>query len=189
MLRFAEINPIKVEDRGDFILGAESPLEYEEVQRRLSGSRGNRVFSFFGVEAPVHEASKKNILHLEQKALKKVAKAAAVKGTGETKTVSSLAQEKLGATQRLKRTKRGHCPGSKAARAPKKARTEEPIREVEGAGCSCSPFLSDTAIPAQPLHQALPDSPPHDKASSPQGSLMVSVSPFEPESDEWGNQY
>lgn len=90
-LHFVEINSIKVKDRGDFILGAESPSEYKEVQRRLGGSWGNRVFSFFSVEAPVREASKKNILHLEQKALKKAAKVSNTKGVAAGKTILPLA--------------------------------------------------------------------------------------------------
>ena len=41
-----------MEARADDILGPMSGSEYDLLQTKLGGTRGNRVFSFFEIEAP-----------------------------------------------------------------------------------------------------------------------------------------
>ena len=50
-LRHAEIDAAEVEARADDILGPMSGSEYDLLQTKLGGTRGNRVFSFFEIEA------------------------------------------------------------------------------------------------------------------------------------------
>lgn len=110
------------------------------------------------MEAPIREATKKKILYLEQKALKKATKVIAMKDTDRAKGAPTLAQEKPGATQHLKRTKRGHHPSSKASRASQRSRIENvaPGDKVEEDGRPSSPSPSNATITAMPIHQAAP---------------------------------
>jgi len=45
-----------VETRADEMLGPVSGNEYDLLLPKLAGARGNRVFSFFGIEAPQRAA-------------------------------------------------------------------------------------------------------------------------------------
>ena len=54
-----------METRADEMLGPVSGNEYDLLLSKLAGARGNRVFSFFGIEAPQHAAT------LEKKKQKK----------------------------------------------------------------------------------------------------------------------
>lgn len=83
------------------------------MQKKLGGSQGNHIFSFFKIDAPIHEAMKKNILYLEKKAQKKIAKLAATKGAEDSKPTLPVVQEKPGITKHLERTKKGRHPSSK----------------------------------------------------------------------------
>ena len=56
MSLFSEIDVAEVETSADEILGPMSGNEYDLLLSKLAGARGNRVFSFFGIEAPQHVA-------------------------------------------------------------------------------------------------------------------------------------
>jgi len=43
---------VEVATRADEMLGPVSGNEYDLLLSKLAGARGNRVFSFFGIEAP-----------------------------------------------------------------------------------------------------------------------------------------
>jgi len=50
------INAAEVETRADEILGPVSGTEYDLLLSKLAGTWGNRVFSFFEIEAPQRSA-------------------------------------------------------------------------------------------------------------------------------------
>ena len=50
------MNPIAIETLADEVLGAEVAKEYTLLKAKLGGTRSNRVFAFFGVEAPQRTA-------------------------------------------------------------------------------------------------------------------------------------
>ena len=50
------INTTEVETRADEILGPVSGTEYDLLLSKLAGTWGNRVFSFFEIEAPQRSA-------------------------------------------------------------------------------------------------------------------------------------
>ena len=56
MSSFLEIDVVEVETRADEMLGQVSGNEYDLLLSKLAGARGNRVFSFFGIEAPKRAA-------------------------------------------------------------------------------------------------------------------------------------
>ncbi|KAK8458374.1 hypothetical protein SEVIR_3G365901v4 [Setaria viridis] len=56
LLLCADIDVKEVEERANIILGPESTKEYNEVEKRLDGSRSNRVF-FFGIQSGTREAT------------------------------------------------------------------------------------------------------------------------------------
>ena len=56
MSSFSEIDVAEVETRADEMLGQVSGNEYDLLLSKLAGARGNRVFSFFGIEAPQRAA-------------------------------------------------------------------------------------------------------------------------------------
>ena len=56
MSSFSEIDVAEVETSADEILGPVSGNEYDLLLSKLAGARGNRVFSFFGIEAPQRAA-------------------------------------------------------------------------------------------------------------------------------------
>lgn len=104
------------------------------------------------------------------------------------KPIPSVVQEKPETTKHLELTKKGCSPSSKASRVPRKARTDEPMlkgSDGEEAGRSSLSRPGDAAILAQPLHQVHPPTPlAGARASSPIESLLVLLSPLQPESDE-----
>ena len=51
MSSFSEIDVAEVETCADEMLGPVSGNEYDLLLSKLAGARGNRVFSFFGIEA------------------------------------------------------------------------------------------------------------------------------------------
>jgi len=53
---FSEIDAAEVDIRADEMLGQVSGNEYDLLLSKLAGARGNRVFSFFGIEAPQRAA-------------------------------------------------------------------------------------------------------------------------------------
>jgi hypothetical protein len=81
----------KVEAHGDFILGPVSPKEYKETVAELNGSRTNRVFEFFKVNARIGFAK-----HREAAERKAAALAAAEADAGETTTSPRAAPKRAG---------------------------------------------------------------------------------------------
>jgi hypothetical protein len=53
---FVDVNPVSVEVLADEVLGAEAAKEHTLLESKLGGTRNNRVFAFFGTEAPRHVA-------------------------------------------------------------------------------------------------------------------------------------
>jgi hypothetical protein len=49
---FADVNPISIEVLVDEDLGAEATKEHTLLKAKLGGTQNNRVFTFFGIEAP-----------------------------------------------------------------------------------------------------------------------------------------
>jgi hypothetical protein len=83
----------KVEAHGDFILSPVSPKEYKETAAELNGSRTNRVFEFFKVNAPERIGFAK---HREAAERKAAALAAAEADAGETTTSPRAAPKRAG---------------------------------------------------------------------------------------------
>jgi hypothetical protein len=83
----------KVEAHGDFILGPVSPKEYKDTVAELNGSRTNRVFEFFKINAPERVGFTKHCEAAERKA---AALAAADADAGETATSPCAAPKKAG---------------------------------------------------------------------------------------------
>jgi hypothetical protein len=83
----------KVEAHGDFILGPVSPKEYKETVAELNGSRTNRVFEFFKVNAPERIGFAK---HREATERKAAALAAAEADASETATSPRAAPKRVG---------------------------------------------------------------------------------------------
>jgi hypothetical protein len=83
----------KVEAHGDFILGPVSPKEYKDTVAELNGSRTNRVFKFFKVNAPERVGFAKHSEPAERKA---AALAAAEADAGETATSPHAAPKRAG---------------------------------------------------------------------------------------------
>jgi hypothetical protein len=73
----------KVEAHGDFILSPVPPKEYKETDAELNGSRTNRVFEFFKVNAPERIGFDKHHEAAERKA---ATLAAAEADAGKTAT-------------------------------------------------------------------------------------------------------
>ena len=55
-LRLSEIDAAEVETHADQMLGQVFRTEYDLLLSKLAGTRGNQVFSFFGIEAPQRAA-------------------------------------------------------------------------------------------------------------------------------------
>jgi hypothetical protein len=83
----------KVEAHGDFILGPVSPKKYKETVAELNGSRTNRVFEFFKVNALERIGFAKHRKVAERKA---AALAAADADAGETATSPRAAPKRAG---------------------------------------------------------------------------------------------
>jgi hypothetical protein len=83
----------KVEAHGDFILGPVSPKEYKDTVVELNGSRTNRVFEFFKINAPERVGFAK---HREAAERKAAALASAEADAGETATSPRVAPKKAG---------------------------------------------------------------------------------------------
>jgi hypothetical protein len=83
----------KVEAHDDFILGPVSPKEYKETVAELNGSRTNRVFEFFKVNAPERIGFAK---HREAAERKAAALTAAEADAGETATSPRAAPKRAG---------------------------------------------------------------------------------------------
>jgi hypothetical protein len=83
----------KVEAHGDFILSPVSPKEYKDTVAKLNGSRTNRVFEFFKVNAPERIGFAK---HREAAERKAVALAAVEADAGETATSPRAAPKRAG---------------------------------------------------------------------------------------------
>jgi hypothetical protein len=83
----------KVEAHGDFILGPVSPKEYKDTVAELNGSRTNRVFEFFKVNALERIGFTKHSEAAERKA---AALAAAKADVGETVTSPRAAPKRAG---------------------------------------------------------------------------------------------
>ena len=79
------MNPIAIETLADEVLGAKAAKEYTLLKAKLGGTRSNRVFAFFGVEAP-QRVAKAQLIEAEGKKKMK-AEAAGVAG-GKAKRVS-----------------------------------------------------------------------------------------------------
>ena len=86
------INAAEVETRADEILGPVSGTEYDLLLSKLAGTWGNRVFSFFEIEAPQRSAKAQLATQI---AMSKTAGAGGTTATLEKK----------------KRKKRGSGPG------------------------------------------------------------------------------
>jgi hypothetical protein len=163
-----------VEAQGDFILGPVSSKEYKDTVAELNGSRTNRVFEFFKVNAPERVGFAK---HREAAERKAAALAAAEADAGETATSPRAAPKKAGkrgtaaaataTTEGRARKKRG---GRLADPSPKRTR----VVDVKTG-------LIEDVIAAVPLRSAAPSAGAGGEASGP---LLVPLSPKEKDSDD-----
>jgi hypothetical protein len=166
----------KVEAHGDFILGPVSPKEYKDTIAELNGSRTNRVFEFFKVNAPERFGFAK---HREAAERKAAALAAAEADAGETATSPRAAPKRAGkrgaptaataTTEGRARKKRGGRPADSPP-SPKKTR----VVDVETG-------LVENVIAAVPLRSAAPSAGAGDEAGGP---LLVPLSPKEKDSND-----
>ena len=142
------------------MLGQISGNEYDLLLSKLAGARGNRVFYFFGIEAPPRAAE----------ALLAVQKAGGKAGGtgGPTATL-----------EKKKRKKGGSGPGGTKCSKLLEFLTSSPLRsagESEDNGGNGSPVIaSSPPIAACPIAAAAPPSKP---------SLALEYSTMEPDSDD-----
>jgi hypothetical protein len=165
----------KVEAHGDFILGLVSPKEYKETAAELNGSRTNRVFEFFKVNAPERIGFAKHHEAAERKA---AALAAAEADTGETTTSPRAAPKRAGkrnapavataTAEGRARKKRGGRP-AKSPPSPKRTR----IIDIKTG-------VVEDVIAAVPLCSAPPSAEAGEEAGGP---LLVPLSSKEKDSD------
>jgi hypothetical protein len=166
----------KVEAHGDFILGPVSPKEYKDTVAELNGSRTNRVFEFFKINAPERVGFAK---HREAAERKAAALAAAEVDAGETATSPRVAPKKIG--------KRG-APAAATATAEGRARKKRGGRPADSPPSpkrtrvvDVETGLVEDAIAAVPLRSAAPSAGAGREAGGP---LLVPLSPKEKDSDD-----
>jgi len=157
---FSEIDVAEVETRADEMLGPVSGNEYDLLLSKLAGARGNRVFSFFGIEAPQRAAE----------ALLAVQKAGGKAGGtgGGTATL-----------EKKKRKKGGSGPGGGKRSKLLDFLTSSPLRsagESEDNGGDGNPVTaSSPPIAAHPIAAIAP---------LPKPSLALEYSTMEADSDD-----
>ena len=160
MSSFSEIDVAGVETRADEMLGPVSGNEYDLLLSKLAGARGNRVFSFFGIEAPQRAAE----------ALLAVQKAGGK--AGGTSGVTATLEKK-------KRKKGGSGPGGGKRSKLLDFLTSSPLRsagESEDNGGDGNPVTaSSPPIAARPIAAVAPP---------PKPSLALEYSAMEPDSDD-----
>ena len=66
----AGVDPVAIEARADEAIGAEAAKERTLLESRLGGTRNNRVFAFFEIEAPQHSADARLAKAEEKKKVK-----------------------------------------------------------------------------------------------------------------------
>jgi hypothetical protein len=166
----------KVEAHGDFILGSVSPKKCKETAAELNGSRTNRVFEFFKVNAPERIGFAKHHEAAERKA---AALAAAEPDAGETATSPRAAPKRAGkrnapaaATATIEGRARKKRGGQPADSPPSPKRTR--IVDVETG-------VVEDVIAAVPLRSAAPSAEAGEGAG---GLLLVPLSPKEKDSDD-----
>jgi hypothetical protein len=165
----------KVEAHGDFILGLVSPKEYKEMAAELNGSRTNRVFEFFKVNAPERIGFAKHREAVERKA---AALAAAEADAGETATSPRAAPKRAGkknaptATATAEGRTRKKRRGRPANSPPVAKRTR--IVDVETS-------VVEDVIAVVPLRSAAPSVEADEETGGP---LLVPLSPKEKDSDD-----
>jgi hypothetical protein len=166
----------KVEAHGDFILGPVSPKEYKDTVAELNGSRTNRVFEFFKVNAPECVGFAKHHEAAERKA---AALAAAEADTGKTATSPRAAPKKAG--------KRG-APAAAAATAKGRARKKRGGRPADlppspkrTRVIDVETVLVEDVIAVVPLRSAAPSAGAGGEAGGP---LLEPLSPKEKDSDD-----
>jgi hypothetical protein len=166
----------KVEAHGDFILGPVSPKEYKDTVVELNGSRTNRVFEFFKINAPERVGFAK---HREEAERKAAALAAAEEDAGETATSPRAAPKKAGkrgaptaataTAEGRARKKRGGRPADSLP-SPKRTR----VVDVETG-------LVEDVIAAVPLRSAAPSA---EVGGDTGGTLLMPLSPKEKDNDD-----
>jgi hypothetical protein len=166
----------KVEAHGDFILGPVSPKEYKDTVTELNGSRTNRVFEFFKINALERVGFTK---HREAAERKAAALAAAEADAGETATSPRAAPKRAGkrsapaaatsTTEGRAQKKRGGRPADSPP-SPKRTR----VVDVETG-------LVEDVIAAVPLRSAAPSAGAGEKAGGP---LLVPLNLKEKDSDD-----
>jgi hypothetical protein len=174
--RFAVLKKRKVEAHGDFILGPVSPKEYKDTVTELNGSRTNRVFEFFKINAPERIGFAK---HREAAERKAAALAAAEADAGETATSPRAASKKAG--------KRG-APAAATATAEERARKKRGGRPVDSPPSpkrtrvvDVETGLVEDVIAAVLLRSAAPSAEAGGEAGGP---LLVPLSPKKKDSDD-----
>ena len=159
MSSFLEIDVAEVETRADEMLGQVSGNEYDLLLSKLAGTRGNQVFSFFGIKAPQRAA----------KAL------LAVQKTGEKLEAPVASLPHL----RIKTEKGGSGPGGGKRSKLLDFLTSSPLRsagESEDNGGDGNPVTaSSPPIAARPIAAVAPP---------PKPSLALEYSAMEPDSDD-----
>jgi hypothetical protein len=165
-----------VEAHGDFILGPVSPKEYKETVAELNGSRTNRVFKFFKVNAPERIGFAK---HREAAERKVVALATAEADVGETATSPRVATKRAG-----KRS----APAVATATAEGRARKKRGGRPADSPPSAKRTRIVDVktgivedVIADVPLRSAAPSA---DAGEETGGPLLVPLSPKEKDSDD-----
>jgi hypothetical protein len=166
----------KVEAHGDFILGPVSPKEYKDTVAELNGSRTNRVFEFFKINAPERVGFAK---HREAAERKAAALAATEADTGETATSPHATPKKAskrGAPAAATATAEGRARKKRGGRpadwppSPKRTR----VVDVETG-------LVEDMIAAVPLRSAAPSAQAGGDVGGP---LLVPLSPKEKDSND-----
>jgi hypothetical protein len=166
----------KVEAHDDFILGPVSPKEYKETVAELHGSRTNRVFEFFKVNAPERIGFAK---HREAAERKADALATAEADAGEMATSPRAATKRVGkrsapavATATAEGRARKKRGGRPADSPPSAKRTR--IVDVETG-------VVEDVIAAVPLRSAAPSAEAGEETGGP---LLVPFSLKEKDSDD-----
>jgi hypothetical protein len=173
---FAVLKKRKVEAHGDFILGPVSPKEYKDTVTELNGSRTNRVFEFFKINAPERVGFAK---HREAAERKAAALAAAEADADETATSPHAAPKKA--------SKRG-APAAATATAEGRARKKHGGRPADlpplpkrTRVVDVETGLVEDVIAAVPLRLVAPSAEAGGEAGGP---LLVPLSPKEKDSDD-----
>ena len=101
---FADIDPKAIEAAADEFVGPVGSVEYKQLVEKLGGTRRNRVFSFFGINPPRHEAETAMVEAEEKKQQREQQKDAG--GAGATSALE-------------KKKQRGKAGGASAPKHPK----------------------------------------------------------------------